>query len=241
MKLLIKSFMFIYKPLFLGFLGLNTAVLGLTILVLAFVDPSGNFVHYIGKFWSRMNLAMAFARIRVRGLENISPGRSYILMSNHQSHVDVWALIGYAPLQLRWVMKMELRKVPIFGIACERMGHIYIDRSDSQKARDELAVIRKRFERGSSVVFFPEGTRSPEGALLPFKKGGFVMALQHDVPILPVTINGSRHVLPKDTLDLMPGTIEIVFHPPVAMEGYSLESKELLMDRVRDIIQYGLA
>jgi len=227
----------VYRPFFMVFLGLNTLVLVIVIIAISIIDSKGDIVHYIGKFWSRMNLFLSGARIRVHGLENVKKGQSYVVMSNHQSHYDVWAMIGYIPLQLRWVIKKELRKIPAFGIGCERMGHIYIDRSDSSKSREELQVIRDKFKAGSSVVFFPEGSRSSDGRLKPFKKGGFVMALQGEVPILPVTVQGSRFVLAKGSKKFHPGTIDIHIHQPIATDGYSYDTKEKLMDEVRISIQ----
>jgi 1-acyl-sn-glycerol-3-phosphate acyltransferase len=236
-----NALLYMYRPFFIAFLGVNTAILASSIIVVSIFDPSGNIGHYIGKFWSRLNLFLSGASIELRGLEHIEKGSSYVVMSNHQSHYDVWALIGYLPLQLRWVMKKELRKIPFFGLCCERMGHIYVDRSDSEKSREELQVIRDKFAAGSSVVFFPEGSRSDDGNLKPFKKGGFVMALQGQVPILPVTIQGSRFVLPKGSKKIMPGTITIYIHPPVSTSGYAYETKEALMDIVRRAIQSKIA
>ena len=171
----------------------------------------------------------------MHGLENIEKGQPYVVMLNHQSHVDVWALIGYLPLQLRWVMKQELRDIPFFGIGCERMGHVYIDRKNPEKSHEELKSLHEKFASGTSVVFFPEGSRN-EGELLPFKKGGFVIALQGKVPILPIAINGSRSVLPRGSKKVIPGRIDVYIHTPVSVDSYSYESKEQLMETVRNSI-----
>ncbi|HNW27035.1 MAG TPA: lysophospholipid acyltransferase family protein [Spirochaetota bacterium] len=238
--MLMNLFLTVYRPVYLLFLGINTAVLGITVIIASIADPTGNFVHYIGKFWSRMNLLFVGARIRVSGTEHITKGTSYLVMSNHQSQFDVWSLIGYLPLQLRWVMKKELRKVPIFGLGCERMGHIFIDRGNPEKSREELKVLKDKFSKGASVVFFPEGTRSPDGNLLPFKKGGFVMSIQTGIPILPVTVRGSRDLLPKDSTRFRPGIISIIIHEPIPVNTYSYEQKEALMEKVRHVIESGL-
>ncbi len=231
----------LYRPLFILFLGINTTILGTSIILISFIDPRGNMVHYVGKLWSRLNLIFTGARIRIHGLENMRKNKSYVVMSNHQSHYDVWALIGHLPLQLRWVIKKELRKVPVFGLGCERMGHIYIDRKNPEKSREELQVIRDKFSAGSSVVFFPEGSRSTDGKLKPFKKGGFVMALQGQVPILPVTVMGSRSILPKGSKQITPGTIDIYIHPAIETDTFSYETKEQLMELVRQAIQSKIA
>ena len=177
----------------------------------------------------------------MRGKYKIDKERSYVVMSNHQSHFDVWALIAYLPLQLRWVMKIELRSIPIFGLGCEKLGMIYVDRGDSAKARESLEIAKEKIMAGASVVFFPEGTRSPDGLIHEFKKGGFVMALATDTPILPITINGSRHALPKDMPLLMkPGRIEIIIHDPIEVSDLTYEDRDMLMDKIRNIIEADL-
>lgn len=187
-----------------------------------------------------MNLFFSGVCVSMEGNEHIDREKSYIIMSNHQSHYDVWSLIAHIPLQLRWVMKLELREVPIFGYCCERMGHIYIDRGHSEKAHESLKVAGEKIRNGSSVVFFPEGTRSPNGKLLPFKKGGFVIALEAKVPILPVTVVGGRRVLRKGSLKIMPGRMKIIIHEPLDVDGYSYETRGDLVERIRDIIEKDL-
>jgi len=182
---------------------------------------------------------MSGVRVRLINRAAIDGTQSYIVMSNHQSHYDVWALIGHMPLQLRWVIKMELRKIPIFGLGCERMGQIFIDRGNPERAYKSLEVAGQKIRNGASVVFFPEGTRSPDGKLLPFKKGGFKIAFAAGVPILPITVRGSRAVLPKGSARVRPGTIELIIHDPVPLDGYSDENREELMARVKDTIASG--
>jgi 1-acyl-sn-glycerol-3-phosphate acyltransferase len=238
--MLMDLFLAVYRPFYLIFLGINTTILAIIIILSSIADQTGNVVHYIGKFWSRMNLFLVGARVRVSGIEHCTGGSSYIIMSNHQSQFDVWSLIGYLPLQLRWVIKKELRKVPIFGLGCERMGHIFVDRHNPDKSHEELKVLKDKFSKGASVVFCPEGTRSADGNLLPFKKGGFVMAVQTGIPILPVTVKGSRLLLPKDSTRFRPGTITIFIHKPIPVTGYTYDTKEALMEKVRQVITSGL-
>jgi 1-acyl-sn-glycerol-3-phosphate acyltransferase len=157
--------------------------------------------------------------VKVRGKEHVNPEKAYIVVSNHQSIFDVCALIGYLPLQLRWVVKAEIRKMPVFGYALQCMGHIYVDRVRGDSIRRSIEKAAQKIKEKTSVVFFPEGTRSEDGKLLKFRKGGFMLAQKSGCPILPITINGSRFVLPKNTLDLMPGKIEIRIHRPIASTG----------------------
>ncbi|MDY6905722.1 MAG: lysophospholipid acyltransferase family protein [Thermodesulfobacteriota bacterium] len=239
MKRVLDAIFAIYRPFFFLIVILDTVILGVITIAASFLDPTGNRVHYIGKFWSRLNLLLSGVRVKVVNRHNIAPGRSYVLMSNHQSHYDVWALIAFMPLQLRWVMKIELREIPIFGLGCERMGQIYIDRSNPERAYKSLEAAGDKIRNGASVVFFPEGTRSTDGMLLPFKKGGFKIALAAGVPILPITIRGSRAILPKGSARVKPGTIELVVHEPVPLDGFNLENRTELIQKVRDIIDSG--
>lgn len=239
MKRIAEIMYALYRPVFFLMVILDTTVLGILTITASNFDPTGNHVHYIGKFWARLNLLMSGVRIRTINRRLIDTRQPYILMSNHQSHYDVWALIGYMPLQLRWVIKKELRRIPVFGLGCERMGQIFIDRSNPERAYKSLEAAGQKIRNGASVVFFPEGTRSPDGKLLPFKKGGFKIAFAAGVPILPVTVRGSRAVLPKGTARVRPGTIELVIHEPVPLDGYSEENREELMDRIKATIASG--
>lgn len=240
MKGLIRFVYFFYRPILLLFFALNTAILGVVVFILCCIDPKGNIAHYVGKFWARMNLLVSGVLVSIEGKEHIEKHKSYILMSNHESHYDVLALIACMPLQLRWVMKLELREVPIFGFCCERMGHIYVDRGHSKNAHESLRAAGEKIRNGASVVFFPEGTRSPDGKLLPFKKGGFVIALEAKVPILPVTVVGGRKVVPKGSHRILPGTMKVIIHEPITVEGYSYDTKEALMERVKEVIEKDL-
>jgi 1-acyl-sn-glycerol-3-phosphate acyltransferase len=245
MRRLFYSLIFpLYIPFFFLFLVMSTFFFGTLVIILALIpglDPKRNLGNWIGRLWSWMNLGLSGTSVVMRGRYKIDPDRSYIVMSNHQSHFDVWALIAYLPLQLRWVMKIELRSIPVFGLGCEKLGMIYVDRGDSDKARESLETAKDKIRAGASVVFFPEGTRSPDGLIHEFKKGGFVMALGTETPILPITINGSRYALPKDMPLLMkPGNIEIIIHDPVEVSGLTYEDRDALMDEIRGIIEADL-
>ena len=154
-------------------------------------------------------------------------------MPNHQSFFDVLALIAYLPLQLRWVVKAEIRKTPLFGYALQRMGHIYVDRVRGDSIRRSIEKAAHKVKGNTSVVFFPEGARSEDGRLLKFRKGGFILAQKSGCPILPITLNGSRFVLPKNTLDLMPGKIEIRIHRPIeSPDALALDDTLLAVEKV---------
>jgi len=228
------------RPFYLIFLILNTIVVCLTIIMISPFDKKGNIVHYIGRFWSLLNVFLSGARLTIKGKEKINPKLTYIVMSNHQSLFDVWALIGKIPLQIRWIVKSEIRKIPIFGYTLERMGHVYVDRKNRTAAYISLETASKKIKKGTSVIVFPEGTRSKDGHLLKFRMGAIITALKSGVPILPVTVNGSRFVLPKNTLALMPGKIEIVVGDVIDSSIYDENHKYELMEKIRSAINENL-
>jgi 1-acyl-sn-glycerol-3-phosphate acyltransferase len=223
---------------FAPYIAVSTIFFGTLAATTCFI--SKRIAFHCGTAWAFLLCLFNFTWVRVRGRKNIKKGQSYVIMCNHQSHFDVLAFYGHWFYQFRWVMKQELRKVPGLGWGCAGVGHIFIDRSDRQKAIESLEAARPLLAGGISVLFFPEGTRSNDGRLLPFKKGGFMMALQLGLPILPVTISGSRHVLPNRTRKLLPGFIRIQIHEPIDTGNYTIESRDELMAEVRKIIGSGL-
>jgi 1-acyl-sn-glycerol-3-phosphate acyltransferase len=224
---------------FIPFLLVTTIVWGILAVLTSQVSRRVGF--HCGTLWAWCLCLMNFTSVTVRGRENARRGQSYVIMSNHQSHFDILAFYGHWGRQFRWVMKQELRKVPGLGWGCAAVGHIFIDRSDRARAIASLAAAKERLQGGVSVMFFPEGTRSPDGRLQPFKKGGFVMAQEMGLPILPVSISNSRHVLPGHTLQLLPGPIRIQIHPPIETTGRPPEEREALMAEVAEAIRDGLS
>ena len=228
------------RPFYLISVILNTIVLGSLIIAISPFDKNGNVVHYIGKFWSLLNIYLSGTRLTIKGTERIKKGHTYIVMSNHQGLVDPWVLIGTLPLQLRWTIKSEVKKMPIFGYALERMGHIYVGKKKWKQGDLTLQEALKKLKKGSSVVIFPEGTRSKDGYLQRFHKGGAIIAIRSGVPILPVTINGSRFVLPKGTLALMPGKIEVIVGESIDSGMFGENEKNQLRAGVKSAIQQNL-
>ncbi|MBP1642494.1 MAG: 1-acyl-sn-glycerol-3-phosphate acyltransferase [Acidobacteria bacterium] len=194
--------------------------------------------HHCGTVWAWCLTRASFVRVVVDGREHMQRGRSYVIMTNHQGDYDILALYGDLRRQFRWVMKAELRKVPFLGWGCAAIGHVFVDRSNSRAAIASLEAAKPRLTGGVSVLFFPEGTRSTDGRLLPFKKGGFVMARQLGFPILPLSISGSARILPKRCLLPRPGTIRIRIHPAIDPAAYP--SDPALIAAVRAAVASGL-
>ncbi len=193
-----------------------------------------------GWSWSRLNAFLTPMWVTVVGRENIDPKRSYIVVANHQSGYDIYVLYGWLGIDFKWVLKQELRNVPGLGIGCEKLGHIYVDRSRTEAALRSIEEAKKRITPGISVIFFAEGTRSVDGKLLPFKKGAFRMAIDLGLPILPVTITGTPQILPPDTMKLFPGKAKLIIHPEIDITGYDRSNMRALIQQTRAAIESGL-
>ena len=217
--------------------------LGSVATILIFLGADERYINGpLAKYWARAVLRLAAARVTVHGLSNISSAEeSYIVIMNHQSNMDIPVIVHSLPFQLRFIGKIELKKVPIFGNALIRAGHFLIDRSNLQKAMSGIKASGEALkERGVSVVFAPEGTRSSDGKLLPFKKGGFVMAIETGIQILPVTINGTKQSLAKGSLWTRSADVEVTINPPVPTGSYSYDDREKLSEKVKSIMEKSL-
>ncbi len=158
-------------------------------------------------------------------------------MANHQGAFDIFALLAYLPIHFKWLAKEELFRIPIFGWAMGAAGYISIDRRGKKKALESIENAVTKIREGASVLIFPEGTRSPDGKIHPFKKGGFTLAIKAGVPIIPISIRGSREVLPRDSFRLKPGEIEIAIGKPISTHDKSMADRDSLMDNVKEAIE----
>ncbi len=215
---------------------LATFVLGVVVIVLSFFVKSGNPLHKIARFWGRSILVVSRIKVTVEGLSDLDTGCPYIYMPNHQSNFDIPVLLGHLTVQFRWLAKVELFKIPIFGRAMRKAGYISIDRYNRQSAINSLKVAAEKIKNGVSVLIFPEGTRSRDGKIRPFKKGGFVMAIESGVPIVPVVISGTRAIMTKGKFRVNPGHIHMRIFAPIDTSTYTRATKEALMERVRSVI-----
>jgi 1-acyl-sn-glycerol-3-phosphate acyltransferase len=196
----------------------------------------------ITRSWARIMLAGLGVRRSVSGLENLEPGKSYVFICNHQSHVDPPTCLLSLPGHLRFVAKESLFKIPLFGWGARRAGHIPIDRADNAGAVERLNQSLEPLRRGEvSLVMFPEGTRSDDGQLGAFKKGAAVMALRAQVPVVPMAITGSRQVLPKGFNQIHGGDVRLLIGKPIPTAGLTLDDRELLTSRMREEVARLLA
>jgi 1-acyl-sn-glycerol-3-phosphate acyltransferase len=212
---------------------LYTIIMGSLSLTLSLYDPGGRRQHRCARLWCRMIARTVGARVRVYGAEYIEPDTSYVFLSTHQSYMDIPAMLGYLPAQLRIAAKKILFRIPFMGWHLWRAGHIPIDRSSTQHAITSMQRAAWYLQHGICAFVFPEGTRSRDGHLHQFKKGGFKLALQAQVPIISITIIGTRRILPPDSLTFRPGAIDMYVDEPIPTAGMTDDDIELLMRRVR--------
>lgn len=186
------------------------------------------------RLWSRVVAAASGVRVRVEGLDNLEKDRPYIFAANHQSQFDIFALDGYLMVDFRWLAKKELAKIPFVGPAMRLAGTIFIDRSRGRQALKSLAEAARRIADGTSVVIFPEGTRSPDGRLQPFKSGAMYLAIKSGVEIVPVAITGGFEIMPKNSFLTRPGKMLIRVGTPVPTSGFDQKQKQKLADIMHD-------
>ncbi len=201
---------------------------------LSFINP--DYLHNYSRLWARVSLKLAGVKLTVTGQEHLQPNQAVIYMSNHQSNFDILALFAGLPGQFRWLAKEELFQVPLFGLAMRRCGYIPLDRSNRKKAIHSMNEAACRIKNGTSVIIFPEGTRSADGELQDFKKGGFMLALKAQVPILPVTISGSYNVMSKNSARIHGGTIAVTILPAIDSAGLRTTDRDSLMKQVHNQI-----
>jgi 1-acyl-sn-glycerol-3-phosphate acyltransferase len=213
-----------------------TIILGTSVILVAMFSKKGNFAHRIARFWGRSILFVSRVHVDVHGLENIPSGSSCILMANHQSNFDIPVLLGCLPVQFRWLAKEELFRIPIFGRGMRGCGYISIDRSNRKLAFASLREAARKIREGVSVLIFPEGTRSSDGKIRPFKKGGFVLSVDAAVPIVPIVIFGTRAIMPKGRLLIQSQDVRMDILPPIATSDYTRKTKDDLMEKVRSTI-----
>jgi 1-acyl-sn-glycerol-3-phosphate acyltransferase len=228
--------------------GVARAVLNSTIVALATIlgsvaallsrlfDRSGETVLRFARVWSRAIARLTGLRVEVESQATLDTSRSYVFMCNHLSTVDIWALYIALPIPPRMLAKRQLAAIPLLGWAMWAGRFIFIDRANAAAARRSIDRAKERIRGGESVLIFPEGTRSRDGQMLPFKKGGFHLAIDAGAPIVPVSIQGSREAMPAGTMLVRGGHVTVKIGAPIETAGLSEADRDALLDRVHDQI-----
>ena len=227
---------FLYTAFVLVYVALVTIVMATVVIIVALFSRDGNSPHLVARAWAKSILFVSGIHVHVNGLENLNVGGSCILMPNHQSNFDIPVLLGCLPVQFRWLAKAELFKIPIFGRGMRGCGYISIDRSNRKSAFKSLTEAATKIRKGVSVLIFPEGTRSWDGKILPFKKGGFVLSVDAGVPIVPIVIFNTWSIMHKGTLLVRRRSVRMDILAPIPTSGYTRKTKDDLMDTVMNTI-----
>ncbi len=216
-----------------------TIVLGFASITSSFFDRRGHFAHNCARAWSWLILATTGVDVTVQGLERIVPGKTYVFVANHQSIYDIPCLFWSIPFQLRIIAKESLGNFPMLGPHLKRTGHMLVDRSKPDRA-GIFGWASRLTSNGLSLIVFPEGTRSKDGYMSKFKGGSIMLAMQAGLPIVPISVVGSRHVMKKGELTTRPGHVTLIVHDPIetaAISEPSVEEVRQFADRVRDIVR----
>ena len=230
----------IYQVLIMAPLIAVSTIITAVITVIGSALGFGRFWGYWPEvLWARIFCWLAFVRVKVTGRENIDPRTSYVFVANHQGAYDIFAIYGYLGHNFRWMMKQSLRKIPFVGWACAWSKQIFVDNSSPTATRHTMEKAEKILSGGMSLVVFPEGARTWDGRMRPFKKGAFRLAVEFNLAVVPVTIDGAFDVLPRFKKLPVPGTIRLTIHKPIppSSDGHDLAS---LMEQSREAIASSL-
>jgi 1-acyl-sn-glycerol-3-phosphate acyltransferase len=214
--------------------------LGVPLLIYSVLAGETDTLYRVGRWGCKMVVRLAGIRVEIHGREKIPAGRAVVFMPNHQSNCDPPALISVLP-EVLVLPKKEVFRIPILGRAMRRRGFIPVDRKNRERAMQAVEEAVKALRAGNSFLVYPEGTRSPDGRLLPFKRGAFILAIRAQVPIVPLSISGASRIMRKGEWAIHPGTLRITFHDPVPTAGYGEENGGAIIGLVRAAIISGLA
>ena len=213
-----------------------------TSIMIVFSSIFGNkfWGYYPPKWWARVTCWLSLCRVKTRGHENLDKNTSYVFIANHQGAYDIFLTYGFLNQNIKWVQKASLRKVPFAGKASEIAGHVFVDNTSIASRRDTIIKAKKEIVGGVSMMMFPEGSRTKNGSLSPFRRGAYRIAMDMGLPIVPITINGPYDVLKVHSMKLTPGKLELIIHKPIPTAHLEQKDLRALMDQTKEIIHSGL-
>ncbi|MDR2017958.1 MAG: 1-acyl-sn-glycerol-3-phosphate acyltransferase [Syntrophobacterales bacterium] len=218
-------------------LVVSTLAFSILALIVSLFDPKRKTMHRLSRLWATNHVKLAGISVSVRGIEHV-PHPPFILMCNHQSALDIYTLLAGLPMTFKWLAKKELFSIPFVGWVMMRAGDVSIDRENPREALRAIDEAGRKIREGMNLLIFPEGTRSEDGALLPFKQGVFNLAVRAGVPIVPVGINGTNRLQPKGSfIPKQKGVVYITIGKPVEVEGKGSSAKAGVMNEVKDRIK----
>lgn len=216
-----------------------TALTAILTIIASMLGGARFFGYYLPHYWAKFMCWISLVRVKVKGADNISKGRSYVFVANHQGAYDIFAIYGWLGHNFKWMMKKSLERIPLVGYSCKVSGHIFVDNSSPSAVRDTMQKAERQLAGGMSVVVFPEGSRTRDGKLHRFKRGAYVLATEFSLPVVPVTIDGAYDVLQRSGLLPHWGSITLTIHKPIVAgaDGHDLAT---LMEESRAAIASSL-
>ncbi|MBB3187909.1 lysophospholipid acyltransferase family protein [Microbacter margulisiae] len=242
MKRKFHFFTFIYQwCIFVPLFTISTIMTAISTIILAPIFKDSDITYWPARKWSRFACKGMCIKTEIIGREKIDSSQSYVFAANHQSAYDIFLIYGWLNNRFKWIMKKELRKIPLVGAACESAGHIFIDRSSTVSALKSIETAQRKLQNGASITVFPEGTRSATGKMGKFKRGAFTIAGSIGLPIVPLTIKGTFEVMPKNSYNIHSGKLTLIIHDPIPYSKELFEdNQQVLINQVHDIIEQGL-
>lgn len=235
-----KILYFLYQWLIAGpIFVVATIITALVTIIGSTIGNKDYWGYYPPALWSRFTCRIFLMKVKVYGRENINKGTSYVFVANHQGAYDIWTIYGYLGHNFKWLMKKSLEKIFLVGKACTSAGHVLVDDSSVSGIKETIANAEHTLKDGMSLVIFPEGSRSWNGKMIPFKKGAFMLAAEFKLPVVPITIDGSFKAMPRFTYNMCPTTIKLTIHKPI-YPGENGFNTRLLMKECRESIQSSL-
>ena len=222
-------------------LVISIGICSIPIIAFGWIDPNKNFITYICRFWAKWMIWSTGIEYDVAGLENLQITKQYIFMSNHESALDIILGVASIPNKIIFFAKKELFNIPVFGLAMKAAGMIKIDRQNPEIAIKSVDnALNKLVKSNFSTLIYPEGTRSDSGKLLPFKKGGFILAIKSKIPVVPVTIHGAGEALSKGKFSVNKKKVTMIIGHPILTSEMTMNDKDILLQNCRNTIKYNL-
>ncbi|MGL5894103.1 MAG: lysophospholipid acyltransferase family protein [Bacteroidales bacterium] len=234
--LLVLMQLFITGPIFI----ILTIVISFITIVGSWIFGNRYFVDYPGRVWGWITCLISMHKVSVFGRSNIYPDSSYVFVANHQGAFDIFLIYGYLHHPFRWIMKHQLRNIPILGMACRVTGQIFVNHNNPSSIKQTLRRAKNYLEGGTSILIFPEGARTKSGLMGNFRRGGFQVAVELGLPIVPLTIDGAYEAMPRGEYKLTPTHLKLTIHPPIITKGMSQEHILALISEVKQTIASSL-